>query len=467
MERYQGSENYRDPSTTRQLLRQTTARRKKRGRIFLVAGFAVPFVALLIWGTVTMIQFAVNESIPPSAETVDTMAGPGSADSGQPLANPDTAAPSLEPATGKLDLSTAVSPADERDLAAAQHQIGRLSAALDTQLGAALDSAANSDTRTAGARADTARLHTENLRLTEALAEATTGATDFRVALQQAKNQTDAKRQDLTLAATVSLARVADLQRELKSAHQQITKLSRVRVAANADASGLRSSLQQAEEQTDAIRQELTLAVTASSARLSTLQKELRTGQQRIANLSKAAEAAEDEAAKLREELAARQQVPVATQLLTAPSDQNPVADQKDADQTQDAEYVETAPEFEEILTAAEMSSNPVTSEMAALRDTVSPDDLLLEPGHHVGREVVVIGSVVWLLRRYWLQSDSGHMSMWIDVKGLQLDDRNKLKDAVVQIEFLAQARARITGTVERQGSETYHIAATEMVLVE
>ncbi len=85
----------------------------------------------------------------------------------------------------------------------------------------------------------------------------------------------------------------------------------------------------------------------------------------------------------------------------------------------------------------------------------------------HVGREVVVSGSVVWLFRRYWLQSDSGHMNMLIDVTGLQADDRNKLKDAVVQIEFLAQARARITGTVERQGSETYHIAATEMVLVE
>ena len=118
------------------------------------------------------------------------------------------------------------------------------------------------------------------------------------------------------------------------------------------------------------------------------------------------------------------------------------------------------------ILTAAEMSSNPVTSEMAALRDTVSPDDLLLEPGHHVGREVVVTGSVVWLLRRYWLQLDSGHMSILINVEDLQLDDRNKLKDAVVQIEFLARVRARITGTIERQGSEDYHLAATELVLV-
>jgi hypothetical protein len=180
----------------------------------------------------------------------------------------------------------------------------------------------------------------------------------------------------------------------------------------------------------------------------------------------------EAEDVSLREELAARQQEAGSTQPptgpgATAPSDQNPVADQKDPDQTQDAEEVEAAPEIEEILTGAEISVDPATSVTAALRDAVSPDDLLLEPAHHVGREVVVTGSVVWLLRRYWLQSDSGHMSMLIDVGGLQSDDRNKLKDAVVQIKFLAQARARITGTIERQGSEDHHLAATELMLVE
>jgi hypothetical protein len=139
----------------------------------------------------------------------------------------------------------------------------------------------------------------------------------------------------------------------------------------------------------------------------------------------------------------------------------------KNPGQKQDAEVVEARPEIEEILAATKISSDFLTSETGALRDTVSSDDLLLKPMRHVGREVVVTGSVVWLLRRYWLQSDSGSMNMLIDVKGLQADDRNKLKDAVVQIEFFAQARARITGTVERQGSEDYRLAATELVLVE
>ncbi len=378
-----GSENYMDPRATSQLLRQTTARRKGRGRGILVAGLAVPLVVLLIWGIETMIQFAAKGPIPPSAETADTMAGPGSADGGLPPVQPETAALSLVPATGKLDLGGAVPLADEQDISAAQREIDRLSAVVE-----------------------------------------------------------------------VSDAMVARLRDELAIARQAV-ETARQTTSAEANAEG------------ETQQRELTLAVTASSGRVATLQKELKAAQQQIADLSRAAEAAEDEAVRLREELAARQQEAAATQPPTAPSDQNPVADQKDPDQTQDAENVEAAPEIEEILTAAEISPDPVTSETDALRDTVSPDDLLLEPGHHVGREVVVIGSVVWLFQRYWLQSGSGHMRMLIDVEGLQLDDRNKLKNAVVQIEFLAQARAHITGTIERQGSENYHIAATELVLVE
>ncbi len=310
------SVNYRDSHTNSQPLRQTTARQKRRGRVILVVGLAVPLVALLILGTVTMIQFAAKGPIPPSAETADTMAGPGSADGGLPPVQPETAALSLVPATGKLDLGGGVPLADEQDLTAAQGRIARLSAAVE-----ASDSVI-------------AKLHDELVIL--------------RQAVESARQTTPA-----------------------------------------------------------------------------------------------------ETSARTREQLYAA------------------LAHQKDPDRTQDVEDVEAAPEFEEILTAAKISSDPVTSETNAPRDMVSPDDLLLEPNHHVGHQVMVTGSVIWLLRRYWLQSDSGHLRMLIDVKGLQIDDRNKLKDAVVQIEFLAQARARITGTVERQGSENYHLAATQLVLFE
>ncbi len=329
-----GSVNYRDPQTNSQPLRQTTARQKRRGRAILVAGLAVPLVALFFWGAATVIQFTETAALP------------------------------FEPAAVQLDLGGA-------------------------------------DLRQAG------------------LPQAPVGVDPLAIAKQ-----------------------------EVETARQTTSA----------------EAMPQ--------RRELMLAVTASSARMAALRRELKDARQQINDLSQAAAAAEDKAFRLREELAARQQEAAATQLLTgsgatAPSDQIPVTDHKDPDQAQDTEDVEAAPEIEEILTAAEISSDPVTSEMDALRDTVSPDDLLLEPGRHVDREVMVTGSVMWLLRRYWLQSDSGHMSMLIDVQGLQSDERNKLKDAVVQIEYLAKVRARITGKIERQGSENYRLAATELVLVE
>jgi hypothetical protein len=541
--------NYRDPGATGQLLRQTAKPRKGRGRIILAAGLAASLVALWFWGAETMMQPIGIGQIPPTVETADTLADPGSAVGGQPPSQPETAALSPEPATGRLDLGGAGPQADARDLAAAQHQIARLTAsaqasnslvarlrdelaiarravdaarsapiaetnpkaekqqrelalaanaeasnlraalagaeqkfaALDAQLDAALGAAADADTRTAGARAEAARLHTENIRLTEELAEAITGATGFRAALQQAKDQTDAERQDLTLAATVSSARVADLQRELKSAHQQIANLSRVRVAANADASGLRASLQQAEDQGKALGQELALAVAASSARVATLEKELRAAQQRLADLSEAAEApedeaAEDEAAELRGELAAWQQEAAATHPSTGS------VETTEPGLKQQAVEEAAEPEIEELLTAAKSSSDPESGgfeQVAAFEpmevalpadgvpDTVSLDDLLFQPSNHLGREVVVTGSVVWLLWRYRLQSESGPDNMVIDVEGLRTTDQKELQEAIDRVGVLGQVHARIRGTIERQGEEHYRLAASELVLVE
>lgn len=129
-------------------------------------------------------------------------------------------------------------------------------------------------------------------------------------------------------------------------------------------------------------------------------------------------------------------------------------------------EDVATAPGFEEILTAAEVLSGPVIAPSAAL-DSVSSDDLFRAPDGLVGREVVVTGSVIWLLRRYWLQSDNGRKKMLIDVQGLRSEERAMLKDAVARIEFLARARARITGTIERQGVEGYRLAARGLTFVQ
>ena len=56
---------------------------------------------------------------------------------------------------------------------------------------------------------------------------------------------------------------------------------------------------------------------------------------------------------------------------------------------------------------------------------------------------------------------------MVIDVDGLKPDDRYELENAVVNIETLAQVRARITGKIERRGADSYRLAATELMLAE
>jgi len=318
-----GSGNYRDPSATSQLLRQTTARRKARGRVILVAGLAVPLVALLIWGTVTMIQFAAKGPIPPSAETADTMAGPGWADGGLPPVQPETAALSLVLATGKLDLGGGVPLADEQDLTAAQGQIARLSAAVE--------------------------------------------ASDSMIVL---------------------------LRDALVVARQQVETARQ----AAPDESSLESEIQQ---------RELMLAATISSARVVALQRELDTTRQRIADLSAAVGSAEDEAAKPREELSARQQEAATPQPptglgATAPSDQNPVADQKDPNQMQDAE----------------ISSDPVTSEMAAAPPAIDSVTSWVQLGAFSNTDNA---STVWLkIRRTQsdLLSDLHHEIRRIDQEG-------------------------------------------------
>jgi hypothetical protein len=180
----------------------------------------------------------------------------------------------------------------------------------------------------------------------------------------------------------------------------------------------------------------------------------------------------EVEEESLTDPIAAQEQRTASMQGLTgpaamAPLGQGPAVDRKDLDRNQNAEEIDAAPKIEEVLTAAETSQNTVGVETAVLRETISLDDFLLVPDQHVGREVVVTGSVVWLLRRYWLQSDRGHIRMLVNIDRLPSDVRNKLKEAVVKLEVLAKVRARITGTVEQQRPKTYRLSASELVFVE
>lgn len=306
------SVNYMDPKATSQLLRQTTARRKRRGRVILVAGLAVPLVALLIWGAVTVIQPAGNEQIPPTTEASDPMDGSGSADGGQSPIQPENAALLLEPTTGKLAVGGAVPLTDVENLTAAQLQIARLSAAVE--------------------------------------------------------------------ASDIMIRRLRD---ELVVARQQAETARQT----TPTEPNLLSEKQQ---------RELMLAAIVPSARVVALQRELERERQRISDLSNAVGSAEDASAKLRGELSARPQEAAAPEPstgseATAPSDQIPVADQKDPDQVQNAE----------------ISSDPVTSEPDAASPAIDSVTNWVQLG---GFKNPDNASTVWLnLRRS--QSDLlGHL---------------------------------------------------------
>ena len=361
----------------------------------------------------------------------------------------------LEDAAG----AAAQGPSLRADLAAAERKIAghddelqaarvtaveaeRKITALREELEATRDAAADADTKAAEAQADAARL---------------------RTALRQAKDQTGSELHDQSLAVTVSSARVAELQRDLASARQQIVDLGRDRSAASADASGLQASLERAQEQTEALREELALKVTASSAQLATLRKDLRSAELRIAELS--------------EELAAGRQAESAT---GSPSTE-PVEAETSAPSEEAADRA-AAPEIAASSSAGTNSSDPANGSFEqvaalapnqaalltdAIADTVSPDDLLLAPGRHLGQEVVVTGSVVWLLWRYRLQSNNGSDSMVVDVDGLQPATQQELEKAIDRVGILGEVQARIRGTVVRKDEESYRLAASELVLAE
>jgi cell division septation protein DedD len=163
------------------------------------------------------------------------------------------------------------------------------------------------------------------------------------------------------------MIQTAGIEQDLTAAQRQIAQLSAAVEASDSMIVQLRDELVVARQQVETPRQatpdepnleseiqqpELMLAATVPSARVVALQRELESAHQRIADLSAAAGSAEDEAAKLRDELSARQQEVAAPEPPTGPGttvsfDPNLGAGQMDPDQMQNVE----------------ISSDPVTSE--------------------------------------------------------------------------------------------------------
>lgn len=337
--------NRRSSSATQTSRRRGTGRR----RAVLAAGMAVLLVALLAWGTETLLRRAGNEPIPQASET-------------------------------------ALAPSDPAPAGGSGHTL---------ELGSG--QAVATEDKAAETEDEAARLREENALLMDQLAKARAAVESLREARQQADLTGETTPQDPGPAATASSGQLAVLEAELVSARRQIADLKQVL----------------------------------------------------------------EEAARQRETTVV--QPPEAPRTF-ARTDPASAGDQADPERVESIDY---GAEIAEVLTGAELPSDPVTTQTVALFDVVSADDLLFQPGHYADRQVVVTGSVVWLLRRYWLRSDSGQESMMIDVDGLQPNKRSDLEDAVVNIETLAQVRARITGTIEKRGSGSYRLAASELMLLE
>jgi len=364
----------------------------------------------------------------------------------QQAAAAETARQSVETAATEASMS----------LEAAEQEI----AALSEQVDAAVGLATNVDKSLAAARAETDRLRTERARLSNELAAVTSDASRLEAALRLAESQAEARRQDLTLATTAASARVAALNRELETARQEIADLS--------------GAVGSAEEEATRRREELTVhqqeAATARPAAArpaeATDQDPASAGEPEIEETLIAAETASGGG-------------PTATDTLVTVAPDSVDGDLGSVPQTTPAPKtgrvgVSRTPPVPKAAPARTAPQQIVTlgptdlvSEASSPLDTVAPDDLLLEPGDHVGHEVVVTGSVVWLLWRYRLQSDNGSGSMVIDVNSLQSTDQTVLKKAMKEVGLLGQVRARIKGIIERQGEQSYRLAASELVLVE
>ena len=320
-----------------------------RGRAALAAGLAVVLVALLAWGTESVLRRAGDEPIPQASGTAEAPPEPASAGAGHVI-----------------------------------------------QLGDGQETDPDSGERaTADAQAEAERLRADNAQLMDQLAQARASVESLRAARQQVGETSEAAARDRELAGAASLARLAALEAELVAARRQIEDLNQ--------------ALEEAGR-----RPETTV-----------------------------------------------EQPPEAPRTFART---DPAGGQVDEGRAEGSGY---GAEIAEVLTGVELPSDPGPTRTVASFDVVPADDLLLHPDQFADRQVVVTGSVVWLLRRYWLRSDSGQESILIDIDGLQPNVRSDLEDAVANIETLARVRARITARVEARGSDSYRLAASEVVLLE
>jgi len=126
-----------------------------------------------------------------------------------------------------------------------------------------------------------------------------------------------------------------------------------------------------------------------------------------------------------------------------------------------------TLPEPEPREPAADLAASGSTAPSGATGSTQDVDDLILRPEDYQDRQVTVTGSVIQLFSRYRLRSETGKETIVIDIDGLRPADQAELEAALDKVGMLAGVRARILGRVQRQEAANFHLAASELVLLD
>lgn len=250
-------------------------------------------------------------------------------------------------------------------------------------------------------------------------------------------------------------ALVNSLRNELVRARSQIATLETALETAEAEVSRLTGSLLTSQRSMGETLAAAQLKAEASAAQAASFRAELAVAQKQIASLNARAAAS----AKAMSFEAALEQA------------RQRIADLEREVQTAKADADILAVELTEIRqrdqTVRQNKNAPAQPDANAAAESIDVDSLVTNPSRYDGHQVVVTGSLLRLLKRYRLQSQSGWKTLIVDVTEIHRAQHDKLKESIAKAGPIGLVRAQINGKVERGSAETFRLVASEVTLIE
>ena len=116
---------------------------------------------------------------------------------------------------------------------------------------------------------------------------------------------------------------------------------------------------------------------------------------------------------------------------------------------------------------AADVQVAAAPPEPDAAAEFIDVDSLVTNPGSFQGRDIIVTGSVLRLLERYRLQSNSGQQGLVVEVAGVPTTKRGTFEKAVDGAGLNGLVRVRIRGRVDGDSTTGYRLVASDITLSE